>query len=77
MIKLSVEEKYRVETKEEAEAFIKEERESGGREGYIVSKAGYVHKQKKAKGEIIDKCEVVSITKVFADVWMMDNEGQE
>ena len=69
MFKLTTVETYRVETKEEAEQFIKEEREKGVQNGYDVSQAAYKHYDKKAKGEIVDSCEVVSITKVFADKW--------
>ena len=69
MFKLTAVETYRAETKEEAEQFIKEEREKGVQNGYDVSQAAYKHYDKKAKGEIIDSCEVVSITKVFADKW--------
>lgn len=69
MFKLTTVETYRAETKEEAEQFIKEEREKGVQNGYDVSQAAYKHYDKKAKGEIIDSCEVVSITKVFADKW--------
>lgn len=69
MFKLTTVETYRAETKEEAEQFIKEEREKGVQNGYDVSQAAYKHYDKKAKGEIIDSCEVVSITKVYADKW--------
>ena len=69
MFKLTTVETYRAETKEEAEQFIKEEREKGVQNGYDASQAAYKHYDKKAKGEIVDSCEVVSITKVFADKW--------
>lgn len=69
MFKLTTVETYRAETKEEAEQFIKEEREKGVQNGYDVSQAAYKHYDKKAKNEIIDSCEVVSITKVFAGKW--------
>ena len=69
MFKLTTVETYRAETKEEAEQFIKEEREKGVQNGYDVSQAAYKHYDKKAKNEIVDSCEVVSITKVFADKW--------
>ena len=69
MFKLTTVETYRAETKEEAEQFIKEEREKVVQNGYDVSQAAYKHYDKKAKGEIVDSCEVVSITKVFADKW--------
>ena len=69
MFKLTTVEPYRAETKEEAEQFIKEEREKGVQNGYDVSQAAYKHYDKKAKGATVDSCEVVSITKVFADKW--------
>ena len=69
MFKLTTVETYRAQTKEEAEQFIKEEREKGVQNGYDVSQAAYKHYDKKAKNEVVDSCEVVSITKVFADKW--------
>ena len=69
MFKLTTVETYRAETKEEAEQFIKEDREKGVQNGYDVSQAAYKHYDKKAKNEVVDSCEVVSITKVFADKW--------
>ena len=69
MFKLTTVETYRAETKEEAEQFIREEREKGVQNGYDVSQAAYKHYDKKTKGETVDSCEVVSITKVFADKW--------
>lgn len=69
MLKLKVVEEWRCEDKEEAEAFIRAQREEGQRNGYVVLKAGYTHKEKKAKGDIIDEAEVVSITKEYATVW--------
>lgn len=69
MFKLTTVETYRAETKEEAEQFIREEREKGVQNGYDVSQAAYKHYDKKAKNEVIDSCEVVSITKVYADKW--------
>ncbi|MBO7712891.1 MAG: hypothetical protein J6S85_04940 [Methanobrevibacter sp.] len=69
MFKLKVTEEWRCEDKNEAEAFIRAQREDGKNNGYSVIKAGYTHKEKKAKGEIIDECEVVSITKQYTTVW--------
>lgn len=69
MVKLSITEKYRAETREEAEDFIRAQRENGAKEGYEVTKAEYVHKEKRAKGEVVDKCEQVTITKVFCALW--------
>lgn len=47
MVKLSITEKYRAETREEAEDFIRAQRENGAKEGYEVTEAKYVHKDKK------------------------------
>lgn len=69
MLRLEVTEKWRVESKEEAEAFIKASREAGSKEGYDLTKASYAHKEKTAKGEVIDECEVVQLTKVYNTVW--------
>lgn len=69
MLRLEATEKWRVETKEEAEAFIKASREAEPKEGYDLTKASYAHKEKTAKGEVIDECEVVQLTKVYNTVW--------
>lgn len=49
MFKLTTVETYRAETKEEAEQFIKEEREKGVQNGYDVSQAAYKHYDKRQK----------------------------
>lgn len=69
MVKLSVTEKYRAESREEAEDFIRAQRENGVKDGYDITKAEYTHKDKKKAKEIVDSCEVVTITKVYCDVW--------
>lgn len=69
MLKLKVTEEWRCENREEAESFIKTQREGGREGGYDVLKAGYTHKEKKAKGEVIDECELVTITKQFFSIW--------
>ena len=69
MLRLEITEKWRVESKEEAEAFIETSREAGSKEGYDLTKASYAHKEKTAKGEVIDECEVVQLTKVYNTVW--------
>ena len=68
-MKLKVVEEWRCEDKEEAEAFIREQRENGKAQGYTVLKAGYTHKEKKAKSQIVDEAELVSITKEYATIW--------
>lgn len=69
MLKLKVTEEWRCEDKNEAEAFIRAQREEGQKSGYSVVKAGYTHREKKASKEVVDECEVVSITKLYTTVW--------
>lgn len=69
MVKLSVTEKYRAETREEAEDFIRAQRENGAKDVYDITEAKYIHKDKKKAKEIVDSCEVVTITKVYCDMW--------
>ena len=69
MLRLEITEKWRVESQEEAEAFIKASREAGPKEGYDLTKASYDHREKTAKGTIADQCEVVQLTKVYNTVW--------
>ena len=47
MVKLSVTEKYRAETREEAEDFIRAQRENGAKDGYDITEAKYIHKDRK------------------------------
>ena len=74
MFKLTTVETYRAETKEEAEQFIKEERERGVQNGYDVSQAAYKHKEKKKNKQVVDSCELISITKVYSAIWAEDYE---
>ena len=41
----------------------------GKEKGFIIKKASYERKDKKAKGEIIATVFVVTITQVFATLW--------
>lgn len=60
---------FRVETEEEAKAEMENEREQARKSGYTISKAGYVYKEKKSKGNVIDSAYVVTIVKTFGGVW--------
>ena len=57
MVKLSVTEKYRAETREEAEDFIRAQRENGAKDGYDITEAKYIHKDRKKlkKSQILVK----------------------
>lgn len=56
---------YRVNDEEEAVQMINEFKDNQLREGYILTKSGYVLKTKKAKGEIIDSYALVTVEKTF------------
>lgn len=66
---LEITEKYRVENEIEAKEAIEEFRIKQS-DGYVLAKAGYEHKEKKSKGEIIDECEVVTVKKVYGGIWV-------
>lgn len=61
--------KYRADSENQAKEMIEKFRNEAGEKGYIVKKAGFEYKTKKAKGEIIAEAWVVSITQVFGDIW--------
>ena len=57
--------KYSVETVKEATELIEDFKAKQTIEGYNLSKAGYVRKEIKSKGEIIGETFTVTITKKF------------
>ena len=61
--------KYRAESEVQAKDMIESYRAQAEKEGYIIKKAGYEYKNKKAKGEIEAEAWVVSITQIFAGLW--------
>jgi len=67
---LEITAKYRVENEIEAKEAIEEFRIKQSSEEYALAKAGYEHKEKKSKGEIIDECEIVTIKKVYGGTWV-------
>ena len=58
--------KYLVETEKEAAELIEDFKAKQTVEGYNLSKAGYVRKEIKSKGEVIGETFTVTITKKFA-----------
>ena len=61
--------KYCVHSEIAAKDMIEEFREKAGEKGYVIKKAGYEYKTKKAKGEIIGEVWVCKITKILGGVW--------
>lgn len=70
MKKLEVTEKHRAYS-EEAKNFIEEVRINAGKE-YLLKKAGYEYKTKKAKGEIIGEAWITTVVKVYNEIWEED-----
>lgn len=56
---------YRVNDEEEAVQLIEEFKNNQLTESYTLNKSGYVLKNKKSKGEIIDSWAVVTLERVF------------
>lgn len=71
MILLERTEKIRTESETEAKELMEKIRNDAASEGYIIKKCGYEHKEKKAKGEVIDAAEVVTVVKVYAGLWTL------
>ena len=61
--------KYSVDSEIKAKDMIENFRQKAAAEGYLVKKAGYEYKTKKAKGEIIAEAWVVSVTFHYASLW--------
>lgn len=61
--------KIRVNTEEDAQIMIEKFRSEAAQKHYIIKKASYERKEKKAKGEVIAEVFVVSITQVFNELW--------
>ena len=58
---------FRVEDEEEAVRLIEEYKDKQASEGYSLTKSGYVLKNKKSKGEIIDSWAVVTVERSFVE----------
>ena len=69
MILLKRTEEFRVESDVEARKAIDDVRADANEKGYQNASAGYTHKEKKTKGEVIDACEILKIVKVFGGIW--------
>ena len=69
MKKLKVTEEFRAYTEEEAIKAITDAREGQAKGGYVLGVNGYKYKTKKAKGQIIAEAWVVTVTKIFDEVW--------
>ena len=62
---LKTTEVYRVDDESEAIAMIEDARDEQLMKGYTLSKSGYVLKNKKSKGEIVDSWALVTLEKTI------------
>lgn len=69
MKRLKVTEEYRAYTEEEAINAIAKARAAQEEGGYVLGANGYKYKTKKSKGAIIGEAWVVTMTKIYDDVW--------
>lgn len=69
MKRLKVTEEFRAYSEEEAIAAINKAREAQNTEGYQLGANGYKYKSKKSKGEIVDEAWIVTVTKIYNEVW--------
>ena len=69
MKRVKVTEEYRAYSEQEAIDALNEARAKQNTEGYTLGANGYKYKTKKAKGEIVGEAWVVSVTKVYDEVW--------
>ena len=69
MKKLKVTEEFRAYTEQEAIEAIQSARDGQSDGGYQLGANGYKYKSKKSKGEIVSEAWIVTITKIFNEVW--------
>ena len=58
---------YRIETENEANSFIEDERIKANEKGYRLTKVESKFKTKKSKGEIVEEWYIVTIEKNFSE----------
>jgi len=69
MKRLKVTEEFRAYSEEEAIQAIEAARAHQSEGKYTLGANGYKYKTKKSKGEIIAEAWIVSMTKIFDEVW--------
>lgn len=63
-------EEYATESEMEAKEVIEKFRKEATDEGYLLGACGFTHKEKKAKGEIIDETWIVKAIKIYGPIWL-------
>jgi hypothetical protein len=60
---------YICDSEQAADAKIIEERKRAADEGFLIGKTSTIHKEKKAKGEVIGEHTLLSIEYKYCDEW--------
>lgn len=66
---LEIQTKYVADSEVEAKDYIEQIRQSAKTNHYMIKKASYEYKSKKAKGEVIAEAWVVTITAIYSELW--------
>lgn len=66
---LKVTAEYRVESEEEAKQMNEDFKKEAREQGYVLNSFAYTRKEKKSKGDIIDKGYLVKVVKVYGGFW--------
>lgn len=66
---LKVTEEYRAESEHEVKEMNEEFKNEANKKGFILNSFSYSKKEKKKKGEIIDECCLVKVTKIYGGIW--------
>ena len=66
---LKVTSEARAYTEEEAKEYIEQFRANAAREHYTVAAAGYTHKEKMHKGEVIDEAWICKCVAAYNKIW--------
>jgi hypothetical protein len=66
---LKVTEEYRAESEQEVKEMNENFKNEARQKGFILNSFSYNKKEKKKKGEIIDECYLVKVTKIYGGIW--------
>lgn len=62
-------EEFKAYTESEAKEIMEKIRTEASEKGYAIGANGYTHKERKAKGEVIDECWIVKVVKIYGPIW--------
>lgn len=70
--KLSILEKYRIDSESEVEEFLEDMKKDAATKGYLLDAYSSKKKEKKSKGTVIDEAYEVTVTKKYSEFWIGD-----